>query len=136
MPRRSQIAGARAQANETALDQVVELTPKVYKRMLREFTPAQAKITVDKWIAKHRKDYSSSNKKLWLGTSIFAYDPEKEVSKKLRTAIFKQVFSIAGKQLSKAEQKRWKNREKMMSENVVQEYRRMASSNRVQKFYK
>ena len=41
-----------------------ELAPKAYKRLLKAFTPAEAKTSVDKWFDHHRQDYSSSNKKL------------------------------------------------------------------------
>ena len=69
-----------------------ELTPKAYKRLLKAFTPTEAKITVDKFIAENRNKYSNTNQKLYLdGTAYrYAYNPYGEVSKKLRLAIFKK----------------------------------------------
>ena len=67
-----------------------ELTPKTYKRLLKAFTPAEAKESVDKWITDHRKDYSSSNNKLYIDGRAYKYNnnPYGEVSKTLRLAIF------------------------------------------------
>jgi len=115
-----------------------ELTPKAYKRLLKAFTPEQAKITVDKWIGDHRSKYSSTNQKLYMDGQVYKYNnnPYGEVSKRLRLAIFRKVNTIIGKQMSKAEQKRWNNRQKMMNVHVVEEYRRMASSKRLQAFYR
>ena len=113
-----------------------ELTPKVYKRLLKAFTPDQAKITVEKRIDDHRKSYSSTNKKLLIDGDVFKYERGGEVSKRLRLAFFRKINTIIGKQMSKAAQKRWKNREASMNENVIEEYRRIASSKRLQTFYK
>ena len=112
-----------------------ELTPKAYKRLLRAFTPAQAKTSVDKWIAEHRKDYSSTNKKLLIDGKFYKYDTGGEVTKTLRLAIFKKLNTIIGKEMSKAEAKRWWNRQKM-TDDVVQDYRRIMSANRLQRFYR
>ena len=83
-----------------------ELTPKAYKRLLRAFTQAEAKITVDKWIDEHRSKYSSSTKKLFMDGEVYKYSPDGEVSKRLRLAIFRKVNTMIGKQMSKAEHNR------------------------------
>ena len=48
-----------------------ELTPKAYKRLLKAFTQAEAKTTVDKWIADHRSKYSSSTNKLFMDGEVY-----------------------------------------------------------------
>jgi hypothetical protein len=111
-----------------------ELAPKAYKRLLRAFTPAEAKTSVDKWIDSHRQDYSSSNKKLLIDGRFYKYDGN-EVTKTLRLSIFRKLNTVIGKQMSKAEGKRWRNRQKM-TDAVVQDYRRLMSANKLQKFYK
>ena len=67
-----------------------ELAPKAYKRLLKSFTPAQAKISVDKYIADHRKDYSSTNQKLYIDGRAYKYanNAYGEETKTLRLAIF------------------------------------------------
>ena len=82
----------------------------------------------------HRQDYSSSNKKLLIDGRFYKYDGN-EATKTLRLSIFKKLNTIIGKQMSKAEGKRWKNRQKM-TDAVVQDYRRLMSTNKLQKFYK
>ena len=49
----------------------IELTPKVYKRVLASFTPFQAKESVDKYIAENRRKYSSSAKTLFMDGETF-----------------------------------------------------------------
>jgi predicted NAD-dependent protein-ADP-ribosyltransferase YbiA (DUF1768 family) len=111
-----------------------ELAPKAYKRLLKAFTPAEAKTSVDKWIDHHRQDYSSSNKKLLIDGRFDKYDGNK-VTKTLRLSIFTNPNTIIGKQMSKAEGKRWRNSPKMI-DAVVQDYRRLMSANKLQKFLK
>ena len=114
-----------------------ELTKKAYKRLLQAFTPEEAKISVNKWIDDNRKKYSSSTKKVFMDGEVHRYDKEGDgaVSNKLRLAIFRKLNTIINKQMSKAAQKRARNRERMISENIVDEYRRMASTKRLQTFY-
>ena len=111
-----------------------ELTKRAYKRLLQALTPAEATSRVDKWIAENRKKYSSSGKTLFMDGETYRYDPKKEVSKKLRLAIFRKLNTIINKQMSKAAQKRARNKERMISDNIVEEYRRMASTKRLQAF--
>ena len=113
-----------------------ELTPRAYKRLLKAFTPEQAKISVEKWIDDNRKKYSSTNEKVYIDGDVFKHKRGGEVSKRLRLAIFRKINTIIGKQMSKAAQKRWKNREASMNDKVIDEYRRIASSKRLQTFYK
>jgi len=114
-----------------------ELTKRAYNRLLRAFTPEEAKTTVNKWIDANRKKYSSSLKKLYIDGEVYRYDKEGDgaVSNKLRLGIWRKLNTIIGKTMSKAAQKRARNREAMISDNLIEDYRRMASSKRLQNFY-
>ena len=112
-----------------------ELTPRAYKRLLKAFTPQQAKISVEKWIDDNRKKYSSTNEKVYIDGDVFKHKRGGEVSKRLRLAIFRKINTLIGKQKSKAAQKRWKNREASMNDKVIDESRRIASSKRLRAFY-
>ena len=114
-----------------------ELTKKAYNRLLRAFTPEEAKTTVNKWIADNRGKYSSSNKRLYVDGEVYRYDKEGDgpVSNKLRLGIWRKLNTIIGKTWSKAAQKRARQREAMLNESIIGEYRRMASAKRLQNFY-
>ena len=113
-----------------------ELTPKAYKRLLKALTPEVAKVSVEKWIDDHRSKYSSTNEKLYMDGEVYKHKRGGEVTKRLRLAIFRKINTIIGKQMTKRAQKAWKNRTTMMNDDVVGEYRRMASTKRLQAFYR
>jgi len=73
-----------------------------------------------------------------INLNLSNYDKEGDgpVSNKLRLGIFRKLNTIINKQMSKAVQKRARNRERMINDNVIEEYRRMQSTKRLQAFYK
>jgi len=73
---------------------------------------------------------------VYIDGGVFKYTKEGAVTKKLRWAIFKKLNTVIGKELSKRAHKAWKNRTNMLNDKAVEEYRRMASSKRLQAFYR
>ena len=113
----------------------IELVPRAFDRMRKAFTPGEAKKAVDKWIEDHRETYSSTHKKLHIDGRAYKYNPAWNVTETLRLKMFNTLFQKAGKEMSKTEAKKWRQRQ-IMTPAVVQDYRRMMSANRLQKFYR
>ena len=103
--------------------------------MRKAFTPREAKQAVNKWIEDHREDWSSTNKKLYIDGRAYKYNPAWIITKTLRLKMFNALFKKTCKEMSKTEAKKWRQRQ-IMTPAVVQDYRRMMSANRLQKFYR
>jgi len=113
----------------------IELTPRAFNRMRKAFTPGEAKKAINKYIEDHRGDFSKTSKKLNIDGRAYKYNPDWIVTKTLRRQMFNTLFQKAGKEMSKTEAKKWRQRQ-IMTPAVVQDYRRVMSANRLQKFYR
>ena len=103
--------------------------------MRKAFTPGEAKKAINNYMEDHRGDFSKTNKKLHIDGRAYKYNPDWIVTKTLRLKMFNTLFQKAGKEMSKTEAKKWRQRQ-IMTPAVVQDYRRLMSANKLQKFYK